>query len=136
MPLRRLHNLIRGHLRTMAPDEAAKRDVALRQWLGALGLEQYAQSFERNDVGLDLLPDLSDAELEKLGLTLGHRKRLLKAVAGLQSAESLPTAQKSPSISTSELEAERRQLTVMFCDLVGSTQLSQQLDPEDLRALM
>jgi predicted ATPase/class 3 adenylate cyclase len=120
----------------MAPDEAVKRDVPLRQWLGSLGLEQYAQSFERNDVGLDVLNDLGDGDLEKLGVTLGDRKRLLRAIAGLQSKNSRPAAENSRAISTHELEAERRQLTVLFCDLAGSTQLSQQLDPEDLRSLM
>src|SRR6476620_11826227 len=115
----------------MAPDERAKPDHALRQWLSSLGLEQYAESFERDDVGLELLPELSDADLEKLGLTLGHRKRLLKAVAGSQSAAPIPAA-KNNQTSTSALEAERRQLTVLFCDLVGSTQLAQQLDPEEL----
>jgi SAM domain (Sterile alpha motif) len=59
----------------MPPNEAAKPDVALRQWLRSLGLEQYAESFERNDVGLDLLSELSDADFEKLGLSLGHRRR-------------------------------------------------------------
>ena len=60
----------------MAQSQGAKPDHALRQWLGSLGLEQYAASFERNDVGLELLPELSDADFEKLGLSLGKTNRL------------------------------------------------------------
>jgi SAM (Sterile alpha motif) domain-containing protein len=81
-------------------------------------LEQYAESFERNDVGLELLPDLSDADLEKRGLTLGHRKRLLKGVAELQFTAPIRAAETDPSIVRSVLEAERRQLTILFCDLI------------------
>jgi hypothetical protein len=101
----------------MAPDEAAKPDVALRQWLRSLGLEQYAESCERKDVGLELLPNLSHADLEKLGLTLGHRERLLKALAGLQPAASSLVADNQQGTSATALEAERRQLTVLFCGL-------------------
>ena len=86
----------------------------------------------------DLLRDLTDADLRELGLNLGDRKRLLKAIAGLAAGSTdaradgpEPTA--GPAVSR---EAERRQLTVLFCDLVGSTELAARLDPEDLRAIM
>jgi class 3 adenylate cyclase len=84
------------------------------------------------------LPDLTDADLEKLGVLLGHRKRLLKAIAGLRSAAGepvlgQPAARPGPKPHDA---AERRQLTVMFCDLVGSTAISTKLDPEDMRGVM
>ena len=114
----------------------------VRQWLGKLGLPQYAEIFERNAVDLDLLCELTDEDLEKLGVhALGHRKRLLKAITGLNgSLAPAPTAppiqESSPPREPVRGEAERRQLTVMFCDLVGSTALSEHLDPEELRELM
>ena len=114
----------------------------IRQWLERLGFAEYAGHFERNAVDLDLLSDLTDADLEKLGVhSLGHRKRLLKAVAKLNETEASPARvgpsqnQRAPGAALGS-EAERRQLTVLFCDLVGSTALSQKLDPEELRDLM
>ena len=106
-------------------------------WLRSLGLSQYEAAFRDNGIDGDVLVDLSDADLEKLGvLPLGHRKRLLKAIAGL----SAPAVGSRPSPSVESRRAadaaERRQLTVMFCDLVGSTALSAQLDPEDLRGIV
>ncbi|MFB3137585.1 MAG: adenylate/guanylate cyclase domain-containing protein, partial [Phycisphaerales bacterium] len=110
-------------------------DIA--QWLDRLGLGQYAQAFAENGIDLDILPSLSDDDLRELGLNLGDRRRVQRALQ-LQSSEiGAPTAP-TPSSDKSALpaEAERRQLTVMFCDLVGSTELSQRLDPEDLREVM
>src|SRR5262249_56723063 len=75
--------------------------------------------------------DLTETDLEKIGVALGHRKRILRAIASLSAASSLPTA--APS---SQSEAERRQVTVLFCDLVGSTPLAVTLDPEDLREVI
>jgi SAM (Sterile alpha motif) domain-containing protein len=101
-------------------------DVA--EWLRALGLEQYARVFRQNEIDQEVLPELTDADLEKLGVPMGHRKRLLRAILTLRAAApvaaSPPAGQ--PQVDTS---AERRQLTVMFCDLVGSTALSARLDP-------
>jgi class 3 adenylate cyclase/tRNA A37 threonylcarbamoyladenosine biosynthesis protein TsaE len=110
----------------------------LEAWLAPLGLAQLAPALRANDIDLDILPALNDADLEKLGLSLGHRRRLLRALEGFTRAISAaappvpqPTADAPPAAS-----AERRQLTVMFCDLVGSTALSRRLDPEDLRELI
>src|SRR5580698_1907554 len=101
-------------------------DVAV--WLRSLGLEQYETLFRENDIDAEVLSDLTDGDLEKLGVSLGHRKRLLRAVEALPSpAPALPPA--AIAIPRVADVAERRQLTVMFCDLVGSTALSARLDP-------
>ena len=112
----------------------------IRQWLEQLELGKYADLFAENDVDLDVLTELSDDELKELGLSLGHRKKLLKAIGNLGDGPEIGAASDAtpaqPSAQSLSVEAERRQLTVMFCDLVGSTALSQRLDPEDLRELM
>src|SRR5271168_637664 len=106
------------------------------EWLRSLGLGQYETAFRDNGVDADVLPDLTDSDLEKLGVLLGHRKRLLKAIASLGAAEGPAKAEKPPAPSSATDAAERRQLTVMFCDLVGSTALSARLDPEDMRRVI
>ena len=98
-------------------------------WLQRLGLGQYAEIFTRQKIAFDVLPDLTDTDLKELGIALGDRKRLLKAISELEKNSQPSFTSSEPSAG----EAERRQLTVMFCDLVGSTTLSTQLDPEDLR---
>jgi class 3 adenylate cyclase len=104
-------------------------------WLRSLGLGQYEALFRASDIDADILPELAEVDLEKLGVSLGHRKRLLRAISGLATAE--PLAARSVSTGASaRADAERRQLTVMFCDLVGSTPLSVRLDPEDLRGII
>jgi class 3 adenylate cyclase len=102
------------------------------EWLERLGLGQYAAAFAEHDIDREILPDLTDQDLEKLGLSLGHRKKLLRAIAelGRQDRGAQREAAASPRA------AERRQLTVLFCDLVGSTELAARLDPEDLREVM
>jgi class 3 adenylate cyclase len=111
-------------------------------WLRALGLEQYEATFHENAVGSELLPDLTDFDLKELGIApLGHRRQLLKAIAALriQGAPVVePNPPSSPTVDIGSLEstAERRPLSVMFCDLVGSTALSSRLDPEDLREVI
>ena len=104
--------------------------------LKRLGFERHAEAFAAQDITIDVLPDLDDADLKELGVaTLGERKRLLKALAGLTAPAPADTGS-SPSLAAAAAhvhEAERRQLTVMFCDMVGSTQLSGRLDPEDLQ---
>ena len=98
-------------------------------WLRGLGLERYEAAFRDNEIDWEALPKLTAEDLKDLGVVLGsHRRKLLEAIAALQNEVS-PVAETAVAVST----AERRQLTVMFCDLVGSTALSARLDPEDLR---
>jgi class 3 adenylate cyclase/energy-coupling factor transporter ATP-binding protein EcfA2 len=105
----------------------------LRDWLHKNNLEQYADAFEANDIGLDILPDLNEHDLEQLGLSLGNRRRLLKAVAQRGSKATPSTADTDEEPSP---DAERRQVTVLFCDMVGSTALSGEIDPEVLGDLI
>jgi len=99
-------------------------------WLRGLGLERYADAFRDNEIDADVLPTLTAEDLKDLGIeVVGHRRKLLNAIAALAEAESAP--EPAP-----RAEPERRQLTVMFCDLVGSTTLSAQLDPEDMREVI
>jgi class 3 adenylate cyclase/predicted ATPase len=103
-----------------------------------LGLGQYEAAFRENEIEAEVLPDLTDADLEKLGVPMGHRKRLLKAITRLSSAD----WEHAPDQSAAKIGpkphdvAERRQLTIMFCDLVGSTALAARLDPEDMRGII
>ena len=105
-------------------------------WLRSLGLDQYEATFRANEIDTDVLPELTEIDLEKLGVPLGHRKRLLKAIAGLGAAEKLPPASAPAPVRPDTDAAERRQVTVMFSDLVGSTALSARMDPEDLREVI
>ena len=103
-------------------------------WLDQLGLGQYAATFVENAIDLDVLPDLTDADFERLGVPLGHRKRIIRAISSTSiNARAPPGGFNSPPHRT---EAERRQLTMLFCDLVGSTALAVRLDPEDLSAVI
>ena len=114
-------------------------------WLEKLGLGQYAQRFAENDISFSVLPDLTDQDLKDIGVSLGHRRQLLREIAKLGQAAAAP--QSPPSVTAppiaaptvaqrSEATAERRQVTVMFSDLVGSTALSARMDPEDLREVI
>jgi SAM domain (Sterile alpha motif) len=120
-------------------------DVA--SWLRSLGLERYEPVFRENEIDADVLPELTELDLEKLGVPLGHRKRLLKAIATLCSdakvqassaaaALARPSAAEPTSAPVAETVGERRHVTVMFCDLVGSTSISAALDAEDWRDLV
>ena len=101
-------------------------------WLHQLGLSQYQQAFADNDITLEVLPDLTKEDLIEIGVTsIGHRRQILNAAAELRQAPQPRTAAK-PAGPTS---AERRQLTVLFCDLVGSTALAASLDPEEMTAI-
>jgi class 3 adenylate cyclase len=113
------------------------------EWLRGLGLEQYAPAFRDNDIDGEVLRRLTGEDLRELGVTsIGHRRRLLDAIAALgteapASPESpLPNPPPPAGEGRVGVGAERRQLTVMFCDLVGSTELSARLDPEDLREVI
>ena len=102
-------------------------------WLRGLGLERYEQAFRENRIGADVLPRLTVEDLKDLGVTLvGDRRRLLDAIIAL--GVEVPAA--AVTASPERADAERRQLSVMFCDLVGSTELSSRLDPEDLREVI
>ncbi|HEX3414020.1 MAG TPA: AAA family ATPase, partial [Stellaceae bacterium] len=105
--------------------------MEISEWLRGLGLAQYEPIFRENAIDAEVLPELTEADLEKLGVVLGHRKRMLRAIAAL---ETLPST--LPAATPHADAAERRQLTVMFCDLVGSTPLSARYDPEDLREVI
>jgi len=108
-------------------------------WLSQVGMHEYAQRFAENGIDLDIVTELTDQDLEKIGVTsLGHRRKLLRAIANLKAAEKVTSAAAAvapPAPRTADT-AERRQVTVMFSDLVGSTALAAQMDPEDLRELI
>jgi hypothetical protein len=111
----------------------------IRKWLDAIGLGQYAEAFEANDMEMDLLKQVDDQMLKDIGVaSAGHRLRIRNAVAKLASTQvadvNLGTA--APTREATAASAERRQLTVIICDLVGSTALSAKLDPEDLRGII
>ncbi len=108
--------------------------TAVTAWLGEHGLSQYAAVFADQAVDMAVLPDLNDLDLQKLGVPLGHRKRMLRAIAALRTAPADQPARCAAAFQRSE--AERRQLTVLFCDLVGSTALAAKLDPEDLSGVI
>jgi class 3 adenylate cyclase/tetratricopeptide (TPR) repeat protein len=119
------------------------RTTDLAEWLGRYGLAQYAQIFDENHIELDILPDLTDDDLKNLGVSLGHRKIFFRAIAALTAgtqasgaATTVSTPDTEALSSWQDREAELRQITVMFCDLVGSTQLSEKLHPEDLQTLI
>jgi class 3 adenylate cyclase len=103
------------------------REIA--DWLAEIGLAKYQTVFADNEIDWSLLPKLTEADLKELGLPLGPRKKLLEAVANL-------TAMPTSAAAQGPREAERRHLTVMFSDLVGSTALSARMDPEDLREVI
>jgi class 3 adenylate cyclase len=115
---------------------AAMQQIA--DWLEKLGLGQYAQRFAENDISFVILPDLTDRDLEKIGVaSLGHRRLLLRAIAELKTVDKVtPTPDTAASVPSASGTAERRQVTVMFTDLIGSTALSARMDPEDLREVI
>jgi class 3 adenylate cyclase/predicted ATPase len=114
----------------------------IADWLKRLGVEQYVHCFEENDIDFSVLCDLNDQDLEKIGVvSLGHRRKLLRAIADLKNTEKNAPLAASPPVAAPAVQrpadfAERRQVTVMFSDLVGSTALSARMDPEDLREVI
>src|SRR6516225_3972418 len=106
--------------------------MSTAEWLESIGLGEYAQRFAENAIDFSILRDLTDQDLKELGVLLGHRRKMLRAIAGLDEAPIAPpdsTTEPKPELRD---EAERRHLTVVFCDLVGSTALSTRMDPEDM----
>ena len=111
--------------------------IEITDWLRKLGLEQYAPAFLDNAIDSKVLPRLTAEDLKDLGVTMvGHRRRLLDAIAAL--TDEAPAAVVEPTWrdASESADAERRQVTVMFCDLVGSTALSTRIDPEDLQEVI
>ena len=117
----------------------------IAEWLEKLGMSEYAERFAENRIDLSVLPDLTDQDLKELGVILGDRRKILRAIAGLKSTEAEAVRCDEETFSNLAIEeatlprqdaAERRQVTVMFSDLVGSTALSARMDPEDLREVI
>ena len=129
----------------------------IAEWLAKIGLERYTPAFIDNDIDVEVLRYLTDADLEKIGVSLGHRRKLLAAIAELGGGAATPaqppselnkqeaaerreptptTVAPPPPSASAEVAGERRYLTVMFCDLVGSTGIAAQLDAEEWRDLV
>jgi class 3 adenylate cyclase len=105
----------------------------IAEWLEKLGMSEYTQRFAENRIDFSVLPDLTDQDLEKLGVVLGDRRKMLRAITNLETPKSAPIVVAAAAPLDT---AERRQVTVMFSDLVGSTALSARMDPEDLREVI
>jgi class 3 adenylate cyclase/tetratricopeptide (TPR) repeat protein len=111
--------------------------VDITAWLRELGLEQHEQAFRDNAIDFEVLPDLTDDHLKELGMPLGHRLKLLKAVAALRAATAYPSpSEAGPPALSPDAEGERRQVTVLFADLAGYTALSREIDAEELHSLL
>src|SRR6516164_8272245 len=93
----------------------------IADWLKKLGMSEYAQRFAEERIEIDVLPELTDQDLERLSIPLGHRRRMLRAIRELAGSPPAPSQTVAATEPTRQDDAERRQLTVMFCDLVGST---------------
>src|SRR5215831_14569125 len=109
----------------------------IEAWLQGLGLERYAPAFRDNEIDWEVLPKLTSEDLREIGVAaVGHRRKLMGAIAALGAL--VPTTAVTAAVSgaSAPADAERRQLTVMFCDLVDSTALATRLDPEDLREVV
>ncbi len=111
--------------------------ITIAEWLNSLGMAEYAQRFSENRIDISTLPDLTEQDLEQLGIALGDRRKLLRAIAGPRLDAPLTGAQIPPAQERSgPRNMERRHLTVLFCDLVGSTALSTRVDPEELHKII
>jgi class 3 adenylate cyclase len=108
--------------------------TAIAEWLESFGLGEYAERFRENAIDLSVVRDLTEQDLKDLGVLLGHRRKMLRAIRELQGEP--PRTLQTAARSAPTENAGRRQLTVMFCDLVGSSALSARLDLEDLRTVM
>jgi class 3 adenylate cyclase/predicted ATPase len=109
----------------------------IEAWLQGLGLERYVPAFRDNEIDWEVLPKLTSEDLREIGVAaIGHRRKLLDAIAALGASAPTAAARAAVSDASAPADAERRHLTVMFCDLVGSTALSRRLDPEDLREVI
>ena len=110
-------------------------------WLEKLGMSEYAQRFAENDIDVEVLNELTDKDFDRLGVSIGHRRKIMRAIREFAALPVSATAERPASATTAAQAAprdaaERRQVTVMFSDLVGSTALSARMDPEDLREII
>jgi class 3 adenylate cyclase len=115
---------------------AATQQIA--DWLEKLGMSEYAHRFAENDIDVEVLNELTDKDFDRLGVSIGHRRKIMRAVREFAASPVSAAAERPASATTATQAApreaaERRQVTVMFSDLVGSTALSARMDPEDLR---
>jgi class 3 adenylate cyclase len=108
----------------------------IAEWLEKLGMSEYAQRFAENGIDFGVLPDLTDQDLKDIGVLLGHRRKMLRGITELNEALPPKVAPPAAASITPQEAAERRQVTVMFSDLVGSTALAGRMDPEDLREII
>ena len=106
--------------------------ATITEWLASVGMSEYAQRFAENGIDVSVLRYLTDQDLEKIGVLLGHRRKMLAAITEAPGA-SAPAAAPIVAEAKPQETAERRYVTVMFSDLVGSTALSARMDPEGLR---
>jgi SAM domain (Sterile alpha motif)/Adenylate and Guanylate cyclase catalytic domain len=114
-----------------------KQVATISEWLASLGMPEYAERFADNRIDdVSILRDLTDQDFKDIGVPLGHRRKMLRAIAEMVGTASTQIKSAPASEPKPRDDAERRQLTVMFCDLVGSTALSARLDPEDLRGII
>jgi class 3 adenylate cyclase len=126
-----------GQVNGSGIDRVEEASVDIAAWLRGLGLEQYEPAFRVNEIDERVLPSLTSEDLREIGVVpIGHRRRLLDAIAALGIEVPVVIETTVSSDSPTPANAERRQLTVMFCDLVGSTALSSRLDPEDYREVI
>jgi class 3 adenylate cyclase len=107
----------------------------IADWLEKVGMSEYAKAFADNGIDVSVLPHLTDQDLKDIGVLLGHRRKMLAAIAELVRGIQAPLQSAMPEAKPQDT-AERRQVTVMFADLVGSTALSARMDPEDLREVI
>src|SRR6516162_9928947 len=116
---------------------AGDHRMDIEAWLQGLGLERYVLTFRDNEIDWEVLPKLTSEDLREIGVAaIGHRRKLLDAIAALGPEGPAAAVTAAPSDAPAPVEAERRQLTVTFCDLVGSTPLATRYDPEDLREIV
>src|SRR5438105_13295143 len=116
---------------------AEDHGMEVAAWLLGLGLERYVPAFRDNEIDWEVLPKLTSEDLREIGVAaIGHRRKLLDAIAALGATVPTAVVTAAPSDAPAPTDAERRQLTVMFSDLVGSTALATRFDPEDLRELI
>jgi class 3 adenylate cyclase/tetratricopeptide (TPR) repeat protein len=111
-------------------------ELTIEQWLATLGLDQYASTFRYNDIDIRALAYLDEEDLKELGVSLGHRRVLLAAITSLDPETLVPQPTTTSAARSSPDEAERRQLSILFCDIADSTELTHSLDPEEMRELL